>query len=78
MSVSYVPPGTCAIPQSNRVDNLTSTVYVGTAAVGAADSAAVWAIKRMVFSGTVVLTTWADGNPLADNVWDNRASLTYS
>ncbi len=77
MGVSYVPPGTCAIPQSNRVDNLTDTVYIGTAAIGAAEGAPVWTIKRLVFSGSVLLTTWADGNALADNVWTNRAALTY-
>lgn len=78
MGVTYVPPGTCAIPQSNRVDNLTDTVYIGTAPVGASEAAPVWAIKRLVFSGTLVLTTWADGNSLADNIWANRASLNYS
>ncbi len=77
MGVSYVPSGTCAIPQATRVDNLTSTVYIGTAAVGTSDSEAAWTIKRLVFSGTTVVTTWADGNSAADNVWANRAALTY-
>jgi len=75
--VSYVPPGTCATPLANRVDNLTNTVYIGTALMGTVDSAPAWSIKRLVFSGTEVITTWADGNALPDNIWANRASLSY-
>jgi hypothetical protein len=55
-----------------------STAYVGEAALGSATSAAVWRIKRISVSGTVTTITWADGNENFDNVWDNRASLSYS
>lgn len=52
--------------------------YVGEAATGSATSSAVWKIYRITNSGTASITKrWADGNDLFDNVWDNRASLTY-
>lgn len=53
--------------------------YVGKAAAGTLSSAAVWQVKKLVFNAEGdVTTTFADGNANFDNVWDNRASLTYS
>jgi hypothetical protein len=41
-------------------------------------SDALWSIlKRTYSTGNPVLEQWADGNSLADNIWDNRASLKY-
>lgn len=58
-------------------DSATPVSYIGEAPVGSATSAAVWRIKKVdETSGTIV--TWADGNSQFDNIWDNRASLTYS
>jgi hypothetical protein len=62
-----------------NVDDASSTVtYVGKAVVTALDSDASWMIKKLTTSGTVLKITYADGNDYFDNVWDNRASLTYS
>lgn len=55
-----------------------STTYIGTAVIGAATSSALWQIKKVSVSGTVTTITWADGNDNYDNIWDNRASLSYS
>jgi hypothetical protein len=59
-------------------------LYEGWAkAKGAETSEAVWKIKKYYWStgtgGEQVLDeeAWADGNELWDNIWDNRASLTY-
>lgn len=53
--------------------------YVGAALPGTLTSAASWRIKKLVFgSDGDVTTTFADGNSSFDNVWNNRASLTYS
>lgn len=53
--------------------------YLGHAWPGTATSAAAWRIQKMVFGADGdVTTTWADGNTAFDNVWDNRASLSYS
>lgn len=52
-------------------------VYVGYADPGTATSAASWRIKK-IDTSNYPITTWADGNSNFDNVYDNRASLTYS
>jgi hypothetical protein len=63
---------------ATRVDEASGTVtYVGQAPTGTATSAALWQIQKIdTSSGTAV--TWADGDAGFDNVWDDRATLTYS
>lgn len=62
-----------------RLDEASASVsYVGTAATGSGEGSAVWKIKKITISGTVTSITWADGNGNYDNVWSNRASLSYS
>ena len=64
-----------------RIDNVTTTnvTYVGKAALGASTSDSVWQIQKIDESQTpeTTIITWADSNDKYDNVWDNRASLTY-
>jgi len=60
-----------------RIDNQGVVVYIGEAATKASDSAAMWRIRKLETDASVFLITWADGNELYDNVWDDRASLTY-
>lgn len=55
-----------------------SDTYVGQAPIGTATSSALWKIQKISVSGTTTTITYADGNTSADNIWDNRASLTYS
>lgn len=50
--------------------------YVGEAAIGTATSAASWRIKK-VDSTTGISITWA-GTGVFDQIWDSRASLSYS
>lgn len=62
-----------------RLDEASSTVtYVGEAATGVSESAAFWRIKRLTTIGSILDIKWADGNELYDNVWTDRASLSYS
>jgi hypothetical protein len=67
---------------AEQVDFVTNDlIYRGEAAPGTATSAALWRIRRLDIDNASkgdVATTWADGNANFDNVWDNRASLTYS
>lgn len=65
-----------AIPILDEVS--TSLTYVGWAVLGTATSSPKWKIIRITKSGTITLTEYADGNMNYDNVWDNRAALTYS
>lgn len=51
--------------------------YVGYAPSGSLDSQTVWQIMRIDTSAGDKVE-YADGNALFDNVWANRASLTYS
>lgn len=53
--------------------------YLGKAYPGAAESAASWQVQKLVYGidGDVTVT-WADGNASFDNIWDDRASLSYS
>ena len=64
--------------KSTRLDNATASVtYVGEAALNADPSVAMWRIRELSTIGTVMIIKWADGNEDYDNVWDDRASLTY-
>ena len=51
------------------------TIYLGYAAIGSATSAAVWKVTR--FNTSTGRQEWADSDASYDNIWDNRASLTY-
>ncbi len=63
---------------ANRVDDtVANTVYIGNAPIGSGSSGAVWQIKRLDTSSGVI-TMWADGDSQFNNIWDNRASLSYS
>lgn len=61
-----------------RVDEVSSTLmYIGEAAAGTLASASAWRIKKVDQTSGVVIT-WADGDANFNNVWTNRASLTYT
>jgi len=69
---------TQSVPLALRVDEASATVtYIGHAKPGTATTSALWRVKKIDTTSGVVIT-FADGNDLFDNVWDNRASLSYS
>lgn len=62
-----------------NVDEASSTItYVGFARPGTADITPAWRIFRIETSGTVTKIRWAEGTAAYENIWSNRASLTYS
>ncbi len=71
---------TSSVPFAQRYDDAGSGIrYYGEAVPGSLTSAAVWKISRMDISADPDFTiTWADGNGNFDNIWDNRAALSYS
>jgi len=73
--------GAPSTPHDVLIDFVSSnpqTTIIGTAAVGSATSAPVWAIKKVIVPTAATMSIlWADGNTNEDNVWDNRASLNY-
>jgi hypothetical protein len=77
MSISHLPAH-LGQNLAQRIDDQTSVIYLGSAPINSASSNPVWSIKRLSISGGAITIEWADGNDLNDNVWDNRASLSYS
>ncbi len=61
---------------SLRLATVGSVDYVGEAAIGSATSAASWRIKKVDSTSGIVIQ-WA-GTGVFDQIWDNRASLSYS
>lgn len=54
-------------------------IYRGNALPGTAESAASWRIERITIQADGdVETLFADGNDSFDNIWTNRASLSYT
>lgn len=71
--------GGAQVDYAQVVDEASDTVtYIGKAEPGSAENAAVWQIKKITISGTETITTWADGDVQFNNIWDNRAGLTYA
>lgn len=77
------PTGTTTQPVSvvnellaTRIDEGAVYIYLGYAAIGAVESDAVWRVCRYTIEN-VSGKKWADGDANFDNVWNNRASLTY-
>ena len=62
--------------ESIRVDDTGTYVYVGYAKPGSTTSTASWKIFRVTTSNPVAIE-YSDGDAFYDNIWDNRASLTY-
>jgi hypothetical protein len=62
-----------------RLDSVGGGVtYIGEASPSSAEGDAVWRIKRMDETGPDLDIVWADGNASFDNVWTDRAGLSYS
>lgn len=64
-------------------DSNNNLIYHGIAIPGSATSAAVWFIEKYTYvnqNGGFVVTAHelANGTDLANNIWDNRPSLSYS
>lgn len=59
-----------------KMDDTGTYKYLGEAQPGTATSAAEWRIQRITNSDSTI--TWADGDGDFDNVWDDRATLSYS
>lgn len=61
-----------------RIDEVSAALsYIGYALPGSDNADPVWKIAKISVSGTVTTIQYADSNKEFDNVWDDRASLTY-
>ncbi len=53
-------------------------VYLGVAPIGASEDDPYWQIQKFFYSGSNLLKNlWADGDAQLDNIWTERATLTY-
>jgi len=59
-----------------KTANAGGYTYLGFAVPGTATSGALWKVMRITDADDTIL--FADGNGEYDNVYDNRASLSYS
>lgn len=61
------------------VDESSSTItYLGFSLPGSLTSSPVWLIQKVETTGSITSVLNCDGDSLFDNIWDNRASLSYS
>ena len=58
-----------------RTDEGATYMYIGEALPGSDPADDVWRLKRLTLANNFIL--WADGDTNFDNIWDNRAILTY-
>lgn len=74
------PAGDEGVMYAKRVDFISDNLlYKGEAVPGSATSDAVWRIRRVTIgSDNDVTEEWANGSDAFTNIWDNRASLSYS
>ena len=73
--------GELEVPYNVQVDFVDSDlIYKGWADPGSATSSPVWRIQRMTFVGSDedLVLEWAEGNGNFNNVWNDRAGLSYS
>ena len=61
---------------SIRVDDTGTYIYLGYALPGANEAAASWRISRYTKANVSALM-WADGDTDFNNIWDDRATLSY-
>lgn len=85
--ITPLPVAGVSAPIAAQIDNSAvnnQPLYVGTARAGSVTSAAAWRIQKLGYdgNGNLSVVSWANvdinGLPSAVEVWDNRASLTYS
>lgn len=67
------------MPKALQYDYIdATTAYRGEADPGALTSAAAWRVQRITITGDDVVIEWAAGSSAQTQIWDDRASLSYS
>jgi hypothetical protein len=71
--------GVSCVEELELIDTVSSNlIYIGQAAIGSLGSTAVWRIERVTITGSIIKKEYANGVSTYTNIWDNRASLSYS
>jgi hypothetical protein len=55
-----------------------SNIYIGIAKIGSSGSAGIWQIRKISNVSNVLLIQFAGGVSTFTNIWNNRASYSYS
>lgn len=55
-----------------------NNIYIGKAQVGSRESEAKWQIKKVIISGGATKIVFAGDSDDFVNIWDDRATYTYS
>ena len=83
VSTTGLAGGVRKIPGASRLDDTVSgtILYFAEAVAGTLNADARWQIQRITFptpgeDDSVV--EWADGDLKFDNIWDDRAALSYT
>lgn len=67
------------LTQAFDFDGSGNLIYHGEAPMGTSKATAGWRIQKFTYSGdNMTDAQFADGDRKFDNVWNNRASLSYS
>ena len=70
---------TVSVEELTNLQVASATItYIGNAAIGSATSSAVWKIKRLDSTGGNTVILYAGGAPTYNQIFDNRAALSYS
>lgn len=70
---------TSDVPLDQMVDETDANcVYVGWADIGSSLASAVWRIKRIKIATSITSIGWAGSSDSFKQIWNNRASLSYS
>ena len=79
-SVGTVGTVDVAFTEALEFDGSNNPNYIGLAPSGTAKSAPFWLIKKLTFdvSNNVTDIKLANGVAKFENIWDNRAALSYS
>jgi hypothetical protein len=73
-----------AVFESNKnwttfIDEVNDSItYIGTAEIGTTSDSPFWQIRKITKTGTQTLVQWAESTDRFSNVWDDRATFTYS
>lgn len=82
VDLSSLAGGSVEVNNAQRTDEVGDTIYIGDAVPGTINAAALWRIKRVVFTktgpDTDSVTTWANGSETRDRVWNDRLTESYS
>lgn len=65
--------------RTTRIDDAGNGIlYIGIAKIGSSEADPVWQIQKLTVTGAITEILFADGDEFFDNIWANRAEISYS